>query len=629
MSGLCGICERGRELGSRVLEPMVTALAMKGEQKPSASAGESIALAVSRRWEGQEVSSTQSVRIAVDVDLYNLKELKDRLATRGLDSNEWPVGLCLAHLYEIDGPDFLRQLHGAFSIALWDEKKQRLLLAIDRLGVKSLYWSREADRLLFATRVGAIRATCKAPLELNPASLPQYLLFSVIPHPMTVYRGVEKLAPATCLIYEKGEVRQRRYWELEYAESDNHSESHWAQQVQEGMRTAVHVNMSGYRPEELGAYLSGGTDSSSVVAFMNERHSPVNTFSIFFNETEYSEVNFAHTTADHFRTRHLEKQLCPRDAFDAIPIIAKYFDEPFANSSAFGGYYCAALAREAGVKTLLAGDGGDELFAGNSRYAEDKRFALYHTLPSWIRRGVIEPLKRFLPENDGLLSLPRKYVRRALIPNPERIFSYNYFLNIRPEEVFEPDFLAEAKPTLWLQIADRHFQAAQARSELNRLLYMDVKMILADNDLRKVTGTAELAGMRVRYPLLDHHLAELSGRIPSDLKLKGFTKRYIFKQAMRSILPHKVLYKKKHGFGVPLGHWLLRDRQLNEFMRDLLCDPRTRQRGYFRPTFFDELLRVHREDHAGFYGEVVWYLVALELWHRYHFDSTSGARLGE
>jgi asparagine synthase (glutamine-hydrolysing) len=216
-----------------------------------------------------------------------------------------------------------------------------------------------------------------------------------------------------------------------------------------------------------------------------------------------------------------------------------------------------------------------------------------------------------------------------MIPNPERIFSYNFFLNTRPEEVFEPDFLAEAKPTLWLQIADGHFHAAKASSELNRLLYMDVKMVLADNDLRKVTGTAELAGMRVRYPLLDHHLAELSGHIPSDLKLKGFKKRYIFKKAMHSILPHKVLHKKKHGFGVPLGHWLLRDQQLNELMRDLLCDPRTRQRGYFRPTFFDALLRLHREDHTGFYGEVVWYLVALELWHRYHFDSTPGARLGE
>src|SRR6266852_5321893 len=261
MSGLCGICERGRELGSRVLEPMVAALAMKGEQRPSASTGNSIALAVSQRWEGQEVSSTQSVRIAVDVDLYNLKELKDRLATRGLDSNEWPVGLCLAHLYEIDGPDFLRQLHGAFSIALWDEKKQRLLLAIDRLGVKSLYWSREADRLLFATRVGAIQGVCKAPLELNPASLPQYLLLSVIPHPMTVYRGVEKLAPATCLIYEKGEVRQRRYWNLAYLESDERGVSHWAQQTREAMRAAVHLHAKDCIPEKTGAFLSGGTDS--------------------------------------------------------------------------------------------------------------------------------------------------------------------------------------------------------------------------------------------------------------------------------------------------------------------------------------------------------------------------------
>jgi asparagine synthase (glutamine-hydrolysing) len=629
VSGLCGICQPGRVLNSKVLEPMLTVLALEGEKGRQVSVGPAIALGVAERWEGQELVEIPGVRMVVDADLYNVPDLKGRLAVRGHDASEWSVSRCLGHLYEIEGVDFLQHLHGAFSLALWDERSQRLVLAIDRLGAKGLYWSLEGDRLLFATRLGAICSSRMAPLELSPSALQQYLLFSVIPHPMTIYKDVQKMAPATFLTYEKGEIGQKRYWDLEYVETNYQDEAEWARQVRDGMRSAVHLHMAGCSPDKIGAYLSGGTDSSTVVAFMNERHSPVNTFSIHFGEAAYSEANFARTTAGHFRTGHHEKQLGARDAFEVISKIIGYYDEPFANSSALGAYHCAALAREAGVDTLLAGDGGDELFGGNSRYADDKRFALYHSLPSWLRRGLIEPLAQFLPANDGRLSLPRKYIHRAQIPNPRRVFSYNYFLNVPPGEIFDQDFLAQLEPDSWMNVANEHFNSAHASSELNRLLYLDVKMILADNDLRKVTGTAELAGIRVRYPLLDYRLAELSARIPARLKLKAFEKRYIFKKAMKSILPHEILYKKKHGFGVPLGLWLLKDRQMNELLRDVLCDVRTRQRGYFRSSFYDQLLLQHGGEHTGFYGEILWYLLVFELWHRRHFDTPAGVHRDE
>jgi asparagine synthase (glutamine-hydrolysing) len=624
MSGVCGICAPGREFESSLLEPMLSALALAGETGRDTTSANSVALGVARRWESQEVAAIPGVRIAIDADLYNVDELKSKLAARGLESREWTVAQCLAHLYVIHGPDFLERLHGIFSLALWDERARRLLLAIDRLGAKSLYWSHENDRLLFGSRLGSIRAAREIPLEINPSSLSQYLIFSVIPHPLTVYKGVQKLPPGTRLIFENGAVRQDQYWNLEYLESGNHSISYWANQVQEAMRSSVHSHLSGCDPKKIGAYLSGGTDSSSVVAFMHERHAPVNTFSIFFQEAEYSEAHFARTTANHFHTRHREKEISPQEAFKAIQKIVRYYDEPFANSSAFGAYYCAAIAREAGVDTLLAGDGGDELFAGNSRYADDKKFAFYHSVPKWIRQHVVEPASRLLPQNDGLLSLPGKYLLRARIPNPRRIFSYNFFVSTNPEEVFEPGFLAETHPDTWMDIAAGHFHSARATSELNRLLYLDVKLILADNDIRKVTGTAELCGVRVRYPLLDFRLAELSAQIPSELKLNGFQKRFVFKKAMQNVLPREVLYKKKHGFGVPLARWLLRDRQLSELVQDVLRDKQTRQRGYFQPAFYDRILCLHREEHVEFYGEVVWYLLALELWHRQHFDTVPG-----
>jgi len=624
LSGIAGICEPGREFDSCALGPMLSSLMVARDETTETIVSPSIGFGVAQRWSGQEVAAIPGIQIAVDADLYNVKELKARLVSRGIFAGTASLAECLAYLYQVDGTNFIHQLNGVFSIAIWDAGKQSLVLAIDRLGVKSLYWAIVDGKLLFATRLSAIRAVLKAPLEVSPASLTQYLLFSAIPHPMTIFRGVEKLAPGTCLTYENGQVAQRRYWDLQYVESSNHDEIFWAQQVQAGMRTAVHTHLDGCASDRTGAYLSGGTDSSSVVAFINERLKPVNTFSMFFGEADYSEAKFARTTAAHFRTRHFEKQVTANDALEAISKIVQFCDEPFANSSAFAAYYCALLAKDNGIDILLAGDGGDELFAGNARYADDKKFGVYHSLPSWLRHGVIEPFANLLPANGGYLSLPRKYVRRASIPNPKRIFSYNFFLNTDAQGIFEPDFLAQTVPDSWMSIADGHFHSARASTELNRLLYLDVKMTLADNDLRKVSGTAELAGVRVRYPLLDYQLVELSAAIPTGLKLKGFEKRYIFKKAMEHILPREVLYKKKHGFGVPLSRWLLQDQQLNAFMRDVLSDRRTRQRGYFRPAFVDDLLRLHQEGHVSFYGEVLWYLLALELWHRHHLDVRPG-----
>lgn len=602
------------------IESMLAALSLTGEASHITSGGDSISLGVSRRWDFQQVASIREVRVAADAELLNRRELTLSLKEQNFDPTLLSTAELIARLYRQHGISFIEQLNGVFSLALWDEGQQRLLLAIDRLGVSSLYWRKDGDRILFASRVGAIRSTQELPAEVNPAALVQYMLFSAVPAPLAVYQGIEKLQPGHFLVYEGGTVRRRSYWDLEYPESDNTKVDYWAREVREGMRAAVHRHLTDFDPEKTGAYLSGGTDSSSVVAFMNERHSPVNTFSIFFAEAVYSEIGFARTTANHFRANHHELSLTSKDTYDAIPKIIDYYDEPFANSSAIGAYHCARMARETGVTTLLAGDGGDELFAGNERYATDKRFALYHRVPAWARKGLIEPLVELLPHNESRLSLPRRYVRRANIPLPQRMFSYHLLLSTPAEEVFEPALLDNVPPATWLNVAEKHFQSAGAKSDLNRLLYLDVKMTLADNDLRKVLGTAELAGVRARFPLLDYQLAELSGRLPTALKMRGFEKRFIFKEAMKEILPHDVLYKKKHGFGVPVALWFLQDPRLGTLVSDVLTDRRTRQRGYFRPAFLDHLLKLHRGKDAHFYGEMLWYLVALELWHRQHLE---------
>jgi len=624
MSGICGICEVGLEFSAGSVRPMLDAMALSDESERDAFGGRSVAIGVARRWSFQRAGAAGGVSVAVDADIVDYDAIAEVLSESVAMVTATPTAELVIRLYTKVGADFVKSLHGAFAVALWDERQQTLVLGIDRLGIKSLYWYREGDRLLFATRAGAVRSVRRESPEANPDAVLQFLLFASVPAPMTSDRGMNKLRPGTVVQYAKGSISEKQYWDLEYPESDNHSPTHWSRALREGMRSAVHRHLTGCEQSSTGSFLSGGTDSSSVVAFVSERHCPAQTFSIAFDESAFSEIEFARTTAAKFGTRHHEKFVTPQDASDALDKIVAYYDEPFANSSAIGSYYCALLAREKGVGTLLAGDGGDELFGGNERYASDKRFALYQSIPRWLRRGFLEPLTSLLPDNDSKLSLPRRYIRRANIPNPRRILSYGFFLSMPPKEVFEDGFLDQTRVDTWLTIPEGHFARAKATSELNKILYLDVKMTLADNDLRKVSGTAELAGVNVRYPLLDDRLAELSGQIPAALKLKGFQKRYIFKQAMKDILPQKILYKKKHGFGVPLAQWLLENPRMKQLMNDMMHDPLTRQRGYFRAGFFEKLMELHRRQ-PNFYGEIVWYLLALELWHRQHLQKTREA----
>ena len=621
MSGICGMYESGAEVSRSMLDAMLAALSLPGESGSVRSTGRSVALGAAKRWETQEVAELDGVRLAADTDITNWLDLRASLEGRGVPSSALSRAEVLARLYSLDGPDFLHKLEGAFSVALWDEKSNRLLLACDPLGIKRIYFRCSGERVFFASRVTAVVAADPQAAEVNSSAIMQFLLFSCVTAPLSIFRGVERLQPGFFVTFENGQMRQTRYWDLEYIESDNQDEKYWARQLREEMRAAVHRHLAECDTENTGAYLSGGTDSSSVVAFMSDCFKQVQACSISFPVTGYNEIEYARETARHFQSRHHELCLSPQDALDAIPRIVEYYDEPFANSSALASYHCALLAKRNGIDTLLAGDGGDELFAGNERYATDKRFAVYQSVPQWLRRGILEPLVNLLPSNGSALSLPRRYIRRANIPNPRRIFSYNVFLSTQPGDIFEQEFLRETPPDTWMQIADAHFNDARASSELNRMMHLDLKIILADNDLRKVSGTAEIAGVRVRYPLLDRRLAEFSGTIPTKLKLKGSQKRYIFKEAMRGILPERVLFKKKHGFGVPIGNWFLQDAGLRSLAQDVLNDSRTRQRGYFRAGFYDQVLDLHRRDHAAFYGEVIWYFVALELWHRQHLDS--------
>ncbi len=624
MSGICGICEPEAALAPDVLVPMLSARSFADHTDRLQPQAGSIALGAVRSGHFEQVAQVGSVFVAADTDLVDLAPAAEALSLSVSAAAVMSPAELIARLYARRGLGTLQLLHGAFGLAIWDGAQRRLFLAIDRLGIKSLYWRHEGDRLLFASHCGPIRAAQGDSPEAEPSAILQFLLFSAIPAPLSSDRGTRKLCPGTSLAFSNGTITESAYWDLEFPESNDTRPSYWAAELREGMRAAVRRHLADSAPERTGCFLSGGTDSSSVVAFATELHRRTNSFSIVFEEANFSELDFIQSAVSAFHTRHFQKSLSPLDASEAIEKIIEYYDEPFANSSAVGSYYCARLAKEQGVTTLLAGDGGDELFGGNERYSTDKRFSLYHSLPGWLRRGLLEPFVGLLPDNAGTWSLPRRYVRRANIPNPRRILSYGFFLSMLPGEIFEDSFLQKVGNDDWLAIPAQHFARAKTSSELNRILYLDVKMTLADNDLRKVCGTADLAGVKVRFPLLDDRLAELSGRIPAGLKLKGFEKRFIFKQAMKDILPEKILHKKKHGFGVPLAQWLLQNKRMQELMGDLLHDTQTHQRGYFRRGFVERLITLHKQQ-PNYYGEIVWYLLALELWHRQHLDRSREA----
>ena len=618
MSGICGICRTGEQVRVTDLEPMLRGTRLPEERPPAVLSAMGAVFGVSPRWDSQSVGRRNEILASVSADLCNVAALMDEVK---LASNYEPASVAelVAELYGWYGLGVLEKLRGSFAIAIWDIDRQELVLAVDPLGLEALHWSQDHGRLLFSSRVGGI-AQSKADCQLDPAALMQYLLHTVVPAPMTIYRGVERLEPGTALVWRRGVATKNRYWDLHYQESTDKRGEFWADQLCHEMRQAVHSNLNDCEPAHTGAYLSGGTDSSSIVAFGSELHDRFNTFSIYFENPRYDELAFARIAAKRFRASHHEACLTADDAARAIPAIVDYYDEPFGNPSAIGSYHCARLAQQHGVDVLLAGDGGDELFAGNERYASDKKFSLYQSLPEVLRKGVIKPLTRMLP-TAGALSLPGRFIRRAELSNPRRIFSYSFFLSQPNEEVFEQSFLDQIAPGSPLDVAGSHFNSApQGTSELNRLLYLDVKMTLADNDIRKVRGTAELAGIRVRFPLLDRRLAEFSGRIPSGLKLKGFEKRYIFKKAMSGILPKEILYKRKHGFGVPVGYWAMHDAKMKS-LAAILEEPQTRQRGYFRPAFLDQIKQLNHT-HPAYYGDILWMLVMLELWHRRHNSGT-------
>lgn len=520
----------------------------------------------------------------------------------------------LLEAYRKHGRETPKHIGGAFALAVLDSDNRRALLAVDHIGVESLAYALPGDgALVFATTVGPVRRHPAVGSTVNHQSLYDYLYFHVIPSPATIFARVAKLEPAQQLWLADGEAHLERYWLPQFQEQGD------VPALEAELRECLERAVVDCRPDATtGAFLSGGLDSSTVTGYLARHQTPARAFSIGFAQEGFDEIPYARLAAKHFGAELAEYYVTPEDIVEAFPLIASAYDEPFGNSSAIPVLFCARLAKREGMHTLLAGDGGDELYAGNARYAKQQVFDIYTRLPGLLKKGLFEPLFLGLPLSK--LTPPtrkiRSYIEQARMPMPARMESYNFLQRTPLDSVFNAEFLHSVDPQEPLDGLAATYDAVPDASLLNRMLYLDWKITLADNDLRKVNRMCEVAGIEVRYPMLDDAVVALSTRVPSRAKLPGTKLRQFYKSALRDFLYPEVLSKSKHGFGLPFGHWLKESPQLQENIYGNLSSLKARQ--ILAPQFLDNLIDTHRAGHADFYGTMIWVLAVLEEWLRTH-----------
>jgi len=516
-----------------------------------------------------------------------------------------------AEAYRRLGAGLLQHLHGAFAIAIFEPGRGQALVAVDRLGTRPLAFSTVNNTLVIASRADAILAHPDVSQALDPQGLFNYLYFHMVPSPGSIYRDMEKLLPGEYLTYNNGTAKRSFYWQLDYQEPDA-PEDQLSAELLSLLEKSVDNCLTG---EAAGAFLSGGLDSSTVTGMLAKLSDKrVDAYGIGFDAKGYDEMGFARATARHFNAKLHEYYVTPQDVIDAIPKISAAYDEPFGNASAIPAYYCTRMARQDGISCLLAGDGGDEIFAGNERYAKQLLFGAYGQMPALLRQHLIEPLFLGIPltKQVPLLRKVRSYIEQARVDMPARMETYNFLHRSPLEEIFEPGFLSQVDTGAPLMNIKAAYDRPDNTSMLKRMLHMDLKITLADNDLRKVNRMCEIAGIEVRYPMLDEELVAFSARVPSRMLIRRMELRSFYRRAVSDFLAPETLDKNKQGFGLPFGVWMAEHAGLRDLAYDSLGT--FKQRGYLRPDYIDYLLKEHRTGHAGYYGVMIWVVMMLEQW---------------
>ncbi|MCD6194411.1 MAG: asparagine synthase (glutamine-hydrolyzing) [Candidatus Aminicenantes bacterium] len=560
----------------------------------------------------------KTIWVILNGEIYNFREIRKYLIHQGHRFQTKSDTEVIVHLYEEKGIDFVEELNGMFALALWDKATKTFLLVRDRLGIKPLHYTFYQGRLYFASEIKAILQT-DFPREMDWEALHQYFTFEYIPAPRTIFKNLHKLLPGHRLIIQNNSWKIEKYWDIPYRE--NPSSSPHPEQLTQEIRTRLQESVRKRLISDvpLGVFLSGGLDSSSVTAFMSQLvKEPIKTFSIGFEEESFNELDYARLVAKRFKTEHHEFIVHSAQVKELVPQLIKFLDEPLADASVIPTYIISRLAREF-VTVALAGEGGDELFAGYDTYKAYKIAKFYRQLPNFLRQAIIKPLVYLLPASSKRLSFEfkaKKFISGTDYP-PE-IANYIWWGAYHPDlrqQLLAPHLSSPENPYSPVYF---HLNNCRAPDELTRLTYLDLKLYLQDDLLVKVDRMSMANSLEIRVPFLDHEFVELAEQIPSSLKLKGLTTKYILKKAMAPLLPPEILSRRKIGFDLPLGVWIR--TELKDFVLDTLSPDRLKRHGLFNQNFIQTILNEHfagKHNHR----QLLWPLIIFQFWYDFYLQS--------
>ncbi|MBE0427932.1 MAG: asparagine synthase (glutamine-hydrolyzing) [Nitrospirae bacterium] len=626
---MCGICgyysfEKGNP-DENLLKKMCSVIEHRGPDDEGIFLDKGVGLGMRRLSiidiEGgrQPVHNEDStIWIVFNGEIYNYRELRLSLEKkhRFYTSSDTEV---IVHLYEEFGEGFVSRLNGMFGLAIWDSNNNKLLLARDRTGIKPLHYIILKNKLIFGSEIKSILEHPDVKREINFIAFHYFLSFEYIPAPESIFKGIMKLKPGHILLYKDNMASIRRYWDVEF--SDNgFSEEYFCNKISETLEKSVNLEMVSDVP--LGAFLSGGIDSSAIVAMMSHlSDEPIKTFSIGFEDQSYNELEYAGIVAERFNTEHHEEIIKP-DAVKLAGSLIRYFDEPFADVSAFSTYLVSQMAKKH-VKVALSGDGGDELFAGYDWYIASNLNEYYRKLPSILKDKIIHPVVKNLPDSSqkkGFSNILKRFVEGSSLPDEGRHVRWQFFL---PDEdkLYSSELKNELKNVNSFEVVNRLYVNNNAIKPLSKEQYVDLKMYLPDDILVKVDRMSMANSLEARVPLLNQLFVELVATIPPNLKLKGISTKYIFKKAMLKHLPRDIIYRKKQGFSIPMKNWLRED--LRDMMMETLSRRRIEEKGYVEYGYVNKLMNQHLEKKRN-NAHQLWSLMVFEMWHDMYINNEVG-----
>ena len=631
---MCGICgkiniDTKKPIDRPLVEAMCRVIEHRGPDDDGFFFHENVGMAM-RRLSIIDLSTGKqpiynedgTIAIVFNGEIYNYQEIREQLISKGHQFKTKGDTETIVHLYEEKGEGCVRDLRGMFGFAIYDAKKQKLMIARDRFGIKPIYYSLDDDKFLFGSELKSLLQDKSLTREFDFFALNSYFSFMNTVAPDTIFKNVRKLLPGHYLTYERGNLEIKKYWHFQISpETKKKSEADYRHQLMELLKESVKIRLISDVP--LGAFLSGGIDSSAVVALMSQvSNQPVKTFSIGFDFKEFDETSYARQVARLFKTDHHEYIIKP-DATKIVDDLVWYLDEPFSDPSAIPTYFVSKIARE-NVTVVLTGDGGDEMFGGYPHYRAEAMLNSIGKIHPFIRNKVLKNLFKFFPTTPfAKFNYQKNRLLRNLdrvdIPPEARFFSRHQVFNDEAKsQLYSKDFFSELNGNF--EISDQLMSLLDfphQEDSINKMLYLDTHLYLPNDMLVKVDRMSMANSLEARVPLLDHKLAEFVATIPSTLKVEGLETKSILKKTMSKLLPHEILYRKKQGFDVPLNVWFRND--LENMAAKILLDRKSINRGLFNKSYIEQIIKTHRKKEKDLSFQI-WTLIVFEKWCRAFLD---------